>query len=146
MKRALDLKGQRFGRLVALNPAGKDHWKKTLWVCRCDCGNRSKVRTQQLRDGKSTSCGCLTRERTSAARLRAAQDLTGETFGILTIVGREGRDAKGSTLWRGNCACGGEWIGKAGSIVIGERFSCGCLAAHGIKLNARGSRTPRESA
>ncbi len=58
----MDLTGQRFGRLVVLErepshvtPSGQ---RKTVWLCRCDCGNLVKVKTQELRRGKTKSCGC----------------------------------------------------------------------------------------
>lgn len=35
-----DLTGQRFGKLVVLEEAGKDG-KYSLWKCHCDCGNTS---------------------------------------------------------------------------------------------------------
>lgn len=38
------------------------------WRCRCECGTeREKVSVHDLRKGKSLSCGCLRRERTSEA-------------------------------------------------------------------------------
>ena len=56
--------GTRFGRLTIIRPAesvltGK---KNPTWhrrsVCRCDCGRERIVRDSQLRNGKTTSCGC----------------------------------------------------------------------------------------
>lgn len=40
------------------NPAGT----KYVWDCVCKCGTRRWVRTDQLLDGHSRSCGCLKRE------------------------------------------------------------------------------------
>lgn len=62
--RALDLKGQRFGRLTADRrlPAGE-------WLCLCDCGSAHRVLTYLLRSGAVKSCGCLRKEM-SAARSR----------------------------------------------------------------------------
>lgn len=60
-KKAKDLTGQRFGRLVALGPIERvsDHAK---WLCQCDCGNTASVLTAALRSGNTQSCGCLRRE------------------------------------------------------------------------------------
>lgn len=33
-----DLSNQRFGRLVAIKPCGKNKYRNVLWLCRCDCG------------------------------------------------------------------------------------------------------------
>ena len=56
--RRVDLTGQRFGKLTALEP-GPRKGNDTTWWCKCDCGNRTLVRTAHLRSGQTTSCGCL---------------------------------------------------------------------------------------
>lgn len=53
----LDLTGQRFGKLVVLEPA-ENIGRKTAWRCRCDCGTETVVVTGRLRDGRRVSCGC----------------------------------------------------------------------------------------
>ena len=67
-KRAKDLTGQRFGRLVALEPIGKDRWGHFFWQCQCDCGSLCTVISSNLQSGHAQSCGCLCRERVSTAR------------------------------------------------------------------------------
>ncbi|RRG09924.1 MAG: AP2 domain-containing protein [Lactobacillus sp.] len=62
MTKAIDLSGQRFGRLVAIKPQGKSTNGNLRWLCRCDCGNYTEVDGVQLRRGDSKSCGCLRRE------------------------------------------------------------------------------------
>jgi len=53
-----NIKGQRFGRLVAREFVGiKDH--KATWQCDCDCGKKVIVVGKSLRRGLSQSCGCL---------------------------------------------------------------------------------------
>lgn len=61
----VDIKGQRFGRLVALECMGvlpyyADH--HAMWKCRCDCGNEVIIKGCDLRRGISRSCGCLRRD------------------------------------------------------------------------------------
>lgn len=62
--RMKDITGQRFGRLVAIEP---DRSRSTLhgayWLCECDCGNKTVVRSEKLRSGRTKSCGCLRVER-----------------------------------------------------------------------------------
>ena len=53
----LDLTGQRFGSLTVLRPA-ENIRDRTAWVCRCDCGRETVVRTSCLRRGHTKSCGC----------------------------------------------------------------------------------------
>ena len=62
MPSALNLAGQRFGRLTALRRAD-NHKNQTRWLCRCECGVELSVLTCSLRTGNTQSCGCLQRER-----------------------------------------------------------------------------------
>lgn len=60
-----DLTGLKFGRLVCLDsysevvPSGR---RQVYWNCVCDCGNTTKVRPQQLKEGRIVSCGCKQKE------------------------------------------------------------------------------------
>lgn len=49
-----NLKGQRFGRLIATEYVGK-----SKWLCKCDCGKETTVSQGSLKSGNSKSCGCL---------------------------------------------------------------------------------------
>lgn len=55
----LDLTGQRFTRLVALEKAGQNEHKRQLWLCECDCGNKLVLSSNALNRGNTRSCGCL---------------------------------------------------------------------------------------
>lgn len=58
-----DITGLRFGRLVALKPAGKRDCSENIhWKCKCDCGNEKIVSGVNLRSGNTKSCGCLAKE------------------------------------------------------------------------------------
>jgi hypothetical protein len=59
---AIDLTGQRFGRLVVEHHAGSKPKDGTLWSCVCDCGNRHVVLGSVLRRGITKSCGCYRSE------------------------------------------------------------------------------------
>lgn len=69
-----DLTGRKFGQLTVIERA-EDHWipcgrRKISWLCQCDCGSEPVViRGQYLKNGRSQSCGCLQRERTSKSNL-----------------------------------------------------------------------------
>lgn len=54
-----DLTGKKFGRLTVIRelPERKNH--SVLWLCRCECGNKVKVKSSNLNSGNSQSCGCL---------------------------------------------------------------------------------------
>lgn len=53
--------GSRFGRLVAQREIGSRLGWRTLWVCRCDCGNEHVVSERDLRSRNTKSCGCFSR-------------------------------------------------------------------------------------
>lgn len=56
-RKKLDLTGQRFGRLTVLAPAA-NVGDRTAWLCQCDCGKKTVVKTGHLRSGHTKSCGC----------------------------------------------------------------------------------------
>lgn len=58
MPNALDITGQRFGRLVALKKAPSRNGS-TYWLCQCDCGNQKEIKTGNLTRGATKSCGCI---------------------------------------------------------------------------------------
>lgn len=65
MPAALDITGQRFGRLVALyRTERRATWAGggAYWVCRCDCGALYESVAGTLRTGHTKSCGCLRRD------------------------------------------------------------------------------------
>lgn len=61
-RKAIDLTGQRFGRLTIIERAGGLSGKSAKWLCRCDCGNEKVTTRQKLIRGDVQSCGCLQRE------------------------------------------------------------------------------------
>lgn len=61
-RRAKDITGQRFGRLIALDPTDKRKNGRVVWHCQCDCGNTTDLPISYLTTGDSLSCGCLKNE------------------------------------------------------------------------------------
>ena len=66
-----DLSGQRFERLTAVrrDPERYGPYRRTAWVCRCECGTIVSVKTADLTTGNTRSCGCLAKD-VNAKRLR----------------------------------------------------------------------------
>lgn len=58
-KRALNIAGERFGRLVAIKPVDHNSVDGYIWLCRCDCGSEVTKPLKRLRSGGVSSCGCL---------------------------------------------------------------------------------------
>lgn len=54
----IDLTGQRFGKLIPIKYFTEQG--KTYWQCQCDCGNITTVARNNLVNGHTSSCGCIT--------------------------------------------------------------------------------------
>jgi hypothetical protein len=63
MVKFIDRSGERFGRLVAIERAGRNKFAKVLWKCQCDCGKEICVTAGSLVTGNTTSCGCYLKEK-----------------------------------------------------------------------------------
>lgn len=112
MPKALDLVGQRFGRLVVTARDGSTHGH-SRWACACDCGGEVSTAAGCLRSGRTTSCGCAQRE---AARANGAKShgpmKHGQAHTAVYAVWktmRQRASGKGSTedreLYRGITCC-----------------------------------------
>lgn len=69
MGKLIDISGQRFGMLVVFNREESIN-KRTMWLCRCDCGNEVVVESYNLRSGHTQSCGCYQKKATSTANTK----------------------------------------------------------------------------
>src|SRR5690242_4448946 len=67
MGRMVDLSGRRFGMLTVVSEEPRPSKRHRIWLCRCDCGNETKVRQDHLGE-KIQACGCLQKMRTSEAK------------------------------------------------------------------------------
>jgi hypothetical protein len=126
MSHRVDITGQRFGRLVALRRDGRiGH--DGAWLCRCDCGAERRVQSGRLRKGHTKSCGCWKSD-TVKARWKLRGDITGRTFGRLTVLRRDENFGEHSG-WLCECACGKTRSIPRPNLVQGFTRSCGCLNA-----------------
>jgi len=124
-----DLTGRRFGKLICLEPTDRrGPGGGVVWRCRCDCGNECLAVSTQLLHGYKKSCGCL--------NSATPQDLTGQVFGQLTVLGRD-HWKNGSAYWRCRCSCGKETVVRHAYLISGHTKSCGCLQRKQIKDNLR---------
>lgn len=60
MPNAVDLIGQKFGRLFVIQRS-ENRNRRATWLCICECGNKTVVRSDSLRCHYTESCGCLQR-------------------------------------------------------------------------------------
>lgn len=56
--RLINLTGKRFGKWLVIKQAGNTTGGAAVWLCKCQCGNHGKPSGTDLRNGKSTNCGC----------------------------------------------------------------------------------------
>lgn len=60
----IDLTNKKYGRLTVLSKAKGEREPsgriRTMWNCKCDCGNNVIVSSNHLRTGHTKSCGCIT--------------------------------------------------------------------------------------
>ena len=124
----IDLKGQKFGRLMPIEYIGDSKWK-----CICDCGNTTIARTSNLRDGSTKSCGCLKRE-TDHRKQRNAVDYTGKKTNMLTAI-KYLRSNKNGTVWQYKCDCGNYIELNPAYVNNGIYKSCGCIASKAAAQN-----------
>lgn len=57
----VDIAGQKFGRLKAVEPVWIN--KRKRWRCDCECGGETVASYSNLKDGDSASCGCIKKEK-----------------------------------------------------------------------------------
>jgi hypothetical protein len=76
----IEMTGRRFGRLVVLSRNGSCTSGGAIWSCMCDCGEIKSILGKSLRSGVTQSCGCLGKERRTAASV-LAKTKHGETAG-----------------------------------------------------------------
>jgi hypothetical protein len=78
------LEGQRFGRLLVIQRSAIN----AEWICQCKCGIIKSIPTHNLLGGTTQSCGCLQRERASAANKTHGKSRTPEYNTWSLVIGR----------------------------------------------------------
>lgn len=53
-----ELIGQVFNKLTVIGLSKRNYGNDVYWVCKCECGKETTIRTDHLVGGKITSCGC----------------------------------------------------------------------------------------
>lgn len=56
------------------------------------------------------------------------EDLTGKTFGRLTVIALSSITSNGDAKWLCSCSCGGESVSFGHNLKAGRATSCGCYA------------------
>lgn len=103
-----DLKGKRFGKLVVMEFVGIIN-KKTMWRCKCDCGNEVTAYATNLKSGHAISCGCAMRKSNGLSVTRIYHIYNGMINRCYNQNNKEYRNygARGITVCE-------EWLGENG--------------------------------
>lgn len=65
MPKFQNLVGLKFNKLLVLEHAGKNPIGKHQYLCKCDCGNTTIARSEDIKSGNTKSCGCIRSEQLS---------------------------------------------------------------------------------
>lgn len=125
--RAVDLTGQRFGKLHVLAPVGRDKRGTILWDCACDCGGAKLAAVGSLRAGTVQSCGCLHKEWAKANGPKQRDRLVGKRFGRWTVIAAADVDGRQQSQWECRCDCGTVRVVPGDNLKAGRSTSCGCF-------------------
>jgi len=117
-RKAVDITGKRFGKLVAINPTAQRINNSVVWHCRCDCGNEIDLPYQRLSSGNTKSCGCLLTENENLAKYMHYID--GTCIENLEFKGLRKNNTSGYT---GVIAYRGKW--KAQITFKNKRYNLG---------------------
>lgn len=107
-----DLTGKTFGKWTIVKRENTSKGGK--WVCRCDCGNYAIVGTYDLKNGKSTNCGCS-----------RVEDFKRKRFGKWIVIKRD-KVSKKEVRWICKCDCGTVKSVSSNSLKKGTSTNCGC--------------------
>lgn len=126
MTAPVDIRGQKFNRLTAIEPTDNRNSEGIVWRCLCDCGTECFVSAKSLRNGNTKSCGCAKRK-----------DIGGQKFGRLTALHPTQKRYQDSVIWHCICDCGNEIDVMIRSLTKGNTKSCGCLPKDTAPENSR---------
>ena len=145
--RAKDLRGQKFGAWTVLCRV-KNRNGKIVWLCECECGTQRGVYGDNLKSGKTHSCGCKKQElrldtneknREKGIFRNNFKDITGQRFG--TLIAKRPLSERGPNrqiIWECQCDCGKIINVRGTSLRYGEVSSCGSAACRGLEKDMTG--------
>lgn len=129
-----NLTGQVFNEWTVLEYVGNSYYK-----CRCSCGAIRNIRRNDLKLGKSKSCG--------GEQHSNREKLEGQRFGMLTVL-----EYEGNNYYKCKCDCGNIKTVLSANLKSGWTTSCGCkhktpfskevLEAFSVDLMTKNNRKP----
>ena len=128
MPKIRNLINQKFNKLLVIKMTDiKFKCRNKIWLCKCNCGNTTKVSSNNLISGHTKSCGCLD-----------SPNIIGQKFGKLTVLSLIKKGKKGiSKTWLCKCECGNVKNVLTDRLMSNHVKSCGCLIPGYIKSNKK---------
>lgn len=134
---AIDITGQKFGKLLVLERDKEKIGDAAYWLCQCDCGNIKSIRGTNLRANKqpTRSCGkCITKPE----NIDMDSEI-GNRYGRLTVLKRDLLKPIGhhnSAYWLCQCDCG-NIVSVCGTQLRSQKTkSCGCLKTEMLRMRS----------
>lgn len=112
--------GMRFGQLTVLTMF-RDCKGAMKCICQCDCGNLTEPYWNNVKAGRTESCGCG-----EEANRKKFRDITGQRFGKLTVLDPTEERRNGNVVWECRCDCGNLYYQTGRNLVRGYSRHCGC--------------------
>lgn len=116
-KGASMMPGQRYALLTAISFHSRTDYGKAKWLFQCDCGREHIALLDNVKFGRTQSCGCLR----PVAHIEA-----GKRYGDLIAIRPLPRDMFAGNAWQFRCDCGSDAVTLAHSVASGKVQSCGC--------------------
>lgn len=147
IKPKVEMIGKEFGRLKVIRQmeVSTKSDRQAWYLCRCQCGSEIVVRGTSLRNGTTSSCGCLRKEITRERNRNTAEqqyNLVGKRFHRLVVQGLLNSRRSGSRVWRCRCDCGAIHDATTHNLLAGNVKSCGCIPTNEPE-NLEGNRYGR---
>lgn len=115
--------GEKFGRLTIVDIIWDD--KRSLAVCKCDCGNDYTGAKSDITTGHTKSCGCLQSEMASITNTKDWSGHISESG--VEFVRQDHMNNKGQWVWECKCPiCGVSFYELPAKVNNGHTTSCGC--------------------
>jgi len=121
---------QRFGKLLVKK------YQNGYWLCQCDCGNQTLVKSSDLRRNHNKSCGC--------EQYAINHDIIGQRFERLLVI-KFAAIKNGFSYYICQCDCGNEIKVRKNSLKQKKTKSCGCLQReNNVKLGKSNLKPNRQ--
>ena len=123
--------GKKYGRWTVIEDLGVKN-RERYYLCQCDCGVQRSVMGRNLKNGRSTSCGCYKKEINSKQMAeqnkKRSLDLRGQRYGMLTPLEPTDQRLSNSIVWKCKCDCGNITYVSVDNLRGNHPVkSCGCL-------------------